>query len=293
MMMLSNHLILCHPLLLPSIFPSFEVFSTSGGQSIGASTSASVLPINIQGWFLLGLTGFDLLAVQGTVKSLLQHHNSKTSILQCSVFYMIQLSHQYMTTGNTTSMTVWTFVGKAMTLPFNMMSRFVITFIPRSKHLLFAWLQSPSVVILEPKKIKSCHCSYFFSPSICYEVMKLEPMILVFWMLNFKPIFILFHPHQEALQSLFTFCPLGGVICIFEVLIFLLANLILACDSSSPAFHILYSAYKVNKQSDNIPAQCSPFLILNQSFVSCLVLTVASLPAYKFLRRQVCQSRGP
>ena len=138
-------------------FPISCLFA-SVSQSIGAS--ASVLPINIQGWFLLGLTRFDLLAVQGTVKSLLQHHNSKASILQCSVFFMIQLSHQYMTTRNTTSMTIWTFVGKVMSLLFNTLSRFGIALLPRSKHLLISWLQSHSVVILEPKKIKSCHCSY-------------------------------------------------------------------------------------------------------------------------------------
>ena len=116
------------------------------GQSIGASASASVLPMNIQDWF-------DLLAVQGTLKSLLQHHSSKAPILQCSAFFMVQLSHPYMTTGKTIALTRWTFVSKVMSLLFNMWCRFVIAFLPRSKRLLISWLQSPSAVILEPKKI--------------------------------------------------------------------------------------------------------------------------------------------
>ena len=113
---------------------------------------------------------FDLLAVQETLKSLLQHHSSKTSILQCSALFMVQLSHPYMTTGKTTALTRWTFVGKVMSLLFNMLSRLVIVFLPRSKHLLISWLQSSSAVILEPKKIKSLTVSIVF-PSICYEGM--------------------------------------------------------------------------------------------------------------------------
>ena len=127
---------------------------TSGGQRIGASASASVLPMNIHGWFPLGLTGC-LLAVQRTLKSLLQHHSSKASILQHSAFFMVQLSHPYMTTGKTIALTRRTFVGKVVSLLFNMLSRFVIAFLPRSKHLLISWLQSPSTVIFEPKKIRS------------------------------------------------------------------------------------------------------------------------------------------
>ena len=123
----SNHLILCRPLLFPpSIFPSIKVFSNesvfaSGGQSIGVS--ASVLPMNIQDWCPLGCTGLDLLAVQGTLKSLLQHHSSKGSVLWCSAFFIVQLSHRYMTTGKTIALTRWTFVGKVMSLIFNMLSR--------------------------------------------------------------------------------------------------------------------------------------------------------------------------
>ena len=121
----------------------------------------------------------ELLAVQGTLKRLLQHHSSKASILQRLTFFIVQLSHPYMTTGKTIALTKWTFVGKIMSLLFNMLSRLIIAFLPRSKHLLISWLQSPSEVILEPKKIKSVAVS-IVSPSICHEVMGLDAMILVF-----------------------------------------------------------------------------------------------------------------
>ena len=125
----------------------------------------------------------DLLAVQGTLKSLLQHHSSKASILRCSAFFIVQLSHPYMTTRKTIALTRQTFVGKVMSLLFNMLSRLIITFLPRSIRLLLSWLQSPSVVILEPPKIKLATVP----SSICHEVMGLDAMILVFWMLSFKP----------------------------------------------------------------------------------------------------------
>ena len=118
----------------------------------------------------------DLLAVQGTLKSLLQHHSSKASILQCSAFFMIQISYPYMTTGNTIALNRWTFVSKVTSLLFNMLSRLVIAFFPRNKHLLISWLQSPSAVILEPKKIKSVTVS-IVSPSVCHEVMGLDAVI--------------------------------------------------------------------------------------------------------------------
>ena len=121
----------------------------------------------------------DLLAVQGTLKSLHQHRSSKASILLCSAFFIVQLSHPYMTTGKTIALTRWIFVGKAMSLLFNMLSRLVITFLPRRKCLLISWLQSPSPVILETQKIKSVTVSTV-SPSICHEVMELDVMILVF-----------------------------------------------------------------------------------------------------------------
>ena len=130
----------------------------------------------------------DLLAVQGTLKSLLQHHSSKALILLRSAFFTVQLSHPYMTTWKTKAFTKQTFVGKVMSLLFNMLSRLVIVFLPRSKCLLILWLQSPSTVILEPKKIKSVTVS-IVSPAICREVMGTDAMILVFWMLSFKPVF--------------------------------------------------------------------------------------------------------
>ena len=125
----------------------------------------------------------DLLAVQGTLKSLLQHHSPKWTILRHSAFFIVQLSHPYMTTRKTIALTRQTFVGKVMSLLLNILSRLVITFLPRSKHLLISWLQSPSAVILEPPKIKSSTVS----PSISHEVMRPDAMILVFWMLSFKP----------------------------------------------------------------------------------------------------------
>ena len=132
----------------------------------------------------------DLLVVQGTLKSLLQHHSSKASILRPSAFFTVQLSHPYMTTGKTIALTTWTFVGKVMSLLLNMLSRLVITFLPRSKHPLISWLQSPSAVILEPPKIKSATVSTV-SPSTSHEVMEPDAMIFVFWMLSFKPTFSL------------------------------------------------------------------------------------------------------
>ena len=132
----------------------------------------------------------DLLAVQGTLKSLLQHHSSEASILRCSAFFIVQLSHAHMTSGKTIALTRWTFVGKVISLLLNMLSRFVITFLPRNKRLLISWLQSPSAVILEPPKIKSATV-YTVSPSISHEVMGPDTMILVFWILSFKENFSL------------------------------------------------------------------------------------------------------
>ena len=154
----SSHLILCHPfLLLPSIPPSIRVFSNESTLRMRwpkyCSFSFSIIPSKeIPGLISFRMHWLDLLAVQGTLKSLLQHHSSKASILQCSVFFIVQLSHPYMTTGKTIPLTRWTFVGKVMSLLLNMLSRLVITFLPRSKHLLISQLQSPSAVILEPPK---------------------------------------------------------------------------------------------------------------------------------------------
>ena len=154
----------CHPTISSSVVPfssclqsfpasgSFQMsqFFESGGQRIGVSATASVLPMNIQDWFLLGWTVWISFVVQGTLKSLLQHHSSKASILQCSAFFTVHLSHPYKTTGKTIALTRRTFVGNVSA--FKMLSRLVITFLPRSKRLLISWLQSPSAVILEPPK---------------------------------------------------------------------------------------------------------------------------------------------
>ena len=165
----------CHPNMLFSVtlfssclqsFPALKYFLMSplfrwSGQSIEALTSASILPMNIQGRFLR-IKWFDLLAVQGTLKSFLQHHNLKTSILWWSALFTVQLSHLYMTTGKTITLTIWNSVSKVMSLLFNMLSLFLIDFLPRIKHLLITWLQSSSTVILDPKKVKSFTVSKFF-----------------------------------------------------------------------------------------------------------------------------------
>ena len=183
-----NHLILCRPLLLlPSIFPSIRVFSSvsvlrtrwpkywSFSSTISPSNDYSKLISFRMDWL-------DLPAVQGTLKSLLQHHSSKVSILWHSAFFIVQLSHPYLTTGKTIALSIWTFVDKVMSLLFNMLSRLFIAFLPRSKHLLISWLHSPSAVILEPKKIKPVTVS-IVSPSICHEVMGPNAMIFI-WFLN-------------------------------------------------------------------------------------------------------------
>ena len=189
----------CHPVISSSVIPSSSspqsltasVFSSESALLIRWSkywsVSFSISPSNEHpGLISLRMDWLDLLAVQGTLKSLLQHHSSKASILRHSGFFTVQLSHPYMTTGKTIALTRQTFVGKVMSLLFNMISRLVITCLPRSKRLLISWLSSPSAVILEPKKIKSDTVSTV-SPSIFHEVMGPDAMILVFWMLSFKP----------------------------------------------------------------------------------------------------------
>ena len=163
----SNHLILCCPLLLlPSIFPSIGVFSNESNFYIKWpnywSFSFNISPSNeYSGLIYVRMDWLDLLAVQGTLKNLVQLHSSKAAIVQLSAFFIVQLSHPYMTTGKTIALTRRTFVGKGMSLLFNTLSRLVITFLPRSKCLLISWQQSPSAVILEPKKIV-CHCFHCF-----------------------------------------------------------------------------------------------------------------------------------
>ena len=200
----SSHLILCCPLLLlPSIFPIIRVFSNESALHIKWSKywsfSSSVSPSDeYSGLISFRINWFNLLAVQRTLKSLLHHHSSKASILRCSAFFIVQLSHPYMTTGKTKALTRQTIVGKVMSLLFLMLPRLVIAFLPRSKHLLISWLQSPPAVIFESRKIKSATVSTV-SPSVYCEVMGQDAMILVFWMFSFKPAFSLFfHFHQEA-----------------------------------------------------------------------------------------------
>ena len=155
-------------------------FVASDGKSIGLRCSFSISPSNeCSGLISFRTDWLDLLAVQRTLKCLLQHHSSNASILQHSAFFMVQLSHPYMTTGKTMALTSWTFVSKVMSLLFNMLSRLVIAFLPRSKRLLISWLQSPSAVILEPKKIKSITVSVV-SPSIFPEVMGSDAMVFFF-----------------------------------------------------------------------------------------------------------------
>ena len=185
LVMSSSHLILCHPLLLlPSTPPSIRVFSNESTLRMRWpkywSFSFNISPSNEHPRLIsFRMDWLDLLAVQGMLKSLLQHHSSKASILWHSAFFTVQLSHPYMTTGKTIALTRWTFVGKVMSLLYNMLSRLVITFLPRSKHLLISWLQPPSTVVLEPPKIKSDTVSTV-SPSISHEVMGPDAMILVF-----------------------------------------------------------------------------------------------------------------
>ena len=192
--MSSSHLILCHPLLLlPPIFSSIRVFSNESALWIRWpkywSFSFNINPSNEHpGLISFRMHWLDLLVVQGTLKSLLQHHSSKPSILRHSVFFIVQLSHPYMTTGKTIALIRRTFVGKVMSLLLNVLSRLLINFLPRSKGLWISWLQSPSTVILEPPRIKSATVS-IVCPSIFHEVMGPDAMILVFWMLTLSQLF--------------------------------------------------------------------------------------------------------
>ena len=214
----SNHLILCHPLLLqPSIFPSIRVFQVSqffalGGQSIGVSASVSVLPMNIQDWFPLVCTGWTFWLSRVFSNTTVQKHQ----------FFGSQRSSQSNSHIHTwllekpIALTRQTFVGKVTSLLFNMLSSLVIAFLPRSKHILISWLQSPSAVILEPKKIKSLTVS-IVSPSICHEVLGPDAMIFIFWMLSFKPTFSLSSFIKRLFSSLLSAIRVD-VICISEVI---------------------------------------------------------------------------
>ena len=225
----SVHLILCHPLLLlPSIFPSISVFSNESALCFRWTKycSFSISPSNEYSELIsFRIDWFELLAVLGTLKSLLQHHSLKASILQLSAFFMVQLSHPYMTTGKTIGLTIQTFVGKMISLLFNILSRFVTAFLPRSNCFLISWLQSPSMVILETKKIKSVTVS-IFSPSICLEVIGPDAVIFVFWILSFKPVFSL--SSFTVIKRLFSSSSLSAIRVVssayLRLLIFLLAS---------------------------------------------------------------------
>ena len=204
---------------------------------------------------------------------------------------MVQLSHPYMTTRKTIALTMQTFASKVLSLLFNMLSRFVIVFLPRSKHLLILWLQSPSTVILEPRKIKSVTVSIFPS-SICHGVMGTDAMVFIYWMLSFKTAFS--HSSFTFIKRLFSSSLLSAFRMIpsayLRLLIFLLAILIPAYESSSLAFHMMYSAYKSKKQDASIQPWHRPFPIWNQSIVPCLTIIVST---FRFFGRQVKWSSIP
>ena len=274
---------------------SFQMsqFFASGVQSVGVSASDSDLPMNIQDWFPLGWTDWISLQSKG-----LSRVFSNTTVQEQQFFgsQLSLLSNSYIhaATGNTIALTRQTFVDKVLSPLFNMLSILVITFLPKSKRLLISWPQSPSAVILEPKKRKSVTVSTV-SPSISYEVMGPDVMILVFWMLSFKPTFSL--SSFTFIKRLFSSYSLSAIRVMssayLRLLIFLQAILIPACASSSPVFLKMYSACKLNKQGDNIQLWHTPFSIWNQSVFPCPVLTVASWSAYRFLKGQVRWSGIP
>ena len=264
---------------------------TSSSQRIGASASASVLPMNIQDWFPLGWTGLISLQSKG-LSRFSPTPQFKIINLQCSAFFMVQLSHPYVPTGETIALTRQTFVGKVMSLLVSTLSRFVIAFLPRGKHPLISWLQSPSAVIFELKKIKSVTAS-IVSPSICHEVMGPDAMIFVFWLLSFKLAFSL--SSFTSIKKLFSSSLLSAMRLLssayLRLLIFLPTIMIPACASSSPVFLVMNSAYKLNKQGDNIQPWHTPFPIGNQSIVPCLVLTIASCQEGYDKRRQCVKNK--
>ena len=219
-------------------------FFTSGGQIIGVSASASVLPMNTQDWSSLGWTGWISLLSTGLLRVFSNTRVQKNQFFGAQLSF--QLSYPYMATVKTKTLTRWNFVGKAMSLLFNMLSRLVITFIPRSKHLLISWLQSLSAVILEPKKIKSDPVSTV-SQSTSHEVMGLDAMILVFWKLSFKPTFSLFS--FTFIKRLFSSSLLSAIRVMssayLRLLIFLPAILIPAC-AHHPAQHFSWCTLHIS-----------------------------------------------
>ena len=237
-------------------------------------------------WLPLGLTGLISLLSKGLSRCLLQYHNLKTSILHHSAFFMVQISHLYMTTGKTMALTIWAFVGKVMSLLFNMLSRFVIAFLPRSKCFNFM----AAVTMHSDFGAQENSLSLFPLFAHLFAIKWWDGCHDTnFLMLSFKPALPLSSfTFIKRLFSSFLFSAVRVVPSAYlRLLIFLLAILIPFCDSSSPAFHMMYSAYKLNKQGDNTQPWHIPFPILKQSVVPCLVLIVASWPAYRFLKRQV------
>ena len=252
LVMPSNHFILCCSLLfLPSIFLIIRVFSKQSVLHIRWPKYWSFSPSNeYSGLISIRMDWFDLLAVQGTLKSLLQHHNSKASVLRHSAFFMVQLSHSYMTTGKIIALTRRTFVGQVMSLLFNMLSKLVIAFLPRNKCLLILWLQSPSAVILEPPKIKSLTVFPIYLPwsdgTRCHDLSLLN--------VEFQAIFSL--SSFTFIKRLFSSSSLSAIRVVsaayLRLLKFLPEILIAACASLSPAFLMIYSAYKLNQRGDDI-----------------------------------------
>ena len=249
-----------HPLLSPS--PTLNLSQHQGlfqwvssshqvAKVLGVSASVSVLAMNIQDWFPVGWTGWISLQSKG-LSSLPQCHSSKASILQRSAFCMVQLSHTHMTTGKTIALTRWTFVGKEMSMLLNMLSKLVIAFLPRSKRLLISWLQSPSAVVLEPQKIV-CHCFHCFPIYFPWSDGTGCNDLHIFNVLN-QP----FHsPLSPSSRGSFSSSSLSGIRVVssanLRLLVILPEILIPACASTSPAFHMMFFAYKLNKQSDSIP----------------------------------------
>ena len=267
----SNHLILCHPLLLlPSIFPSIRIFSSESVLHIRWtkywSFRFSISPSNeYSGLISFRWTGWISLLSKELSRVFSNTTVENINSLVLSFLYS-PLSRRYMTTGKTTALTRQTFVGKVMSLLFNTLSRLVITFLPRSKRLLISWLQSPSAMILEPQNIKSAslHCfSIYLSWSNGTRC-----LIFVFWILSFKQTFSL--SSFTFIKRLFSYS-LSAIRVVssayLRLLIFLPAILIPAYASSSPEFLMMYSAYKLNKQCDNIQPWCTPFPIWNQSLL--------------------------
>ena len=294
----SNHLILSSP--SP---PALNLFQHQGLFKWVSSSNqvAKVLEFQLQYQSFQWRPRTDLLK-DGLVRSPCSPRDSQessptpqfksiNSLVLC--FLYSPTSHPYMTIGKTIALTRRTFVDKVMSLLLNMLSRLVVTLLPRSKQLLISWLQSPSAVILELPPEKSATVSTI-SPSICHEVMGPDAMILVFWMLSFKPTFSLSFTFINRLLNSSSLSAKRVVSSAYlKLLMFLPATLISACVSSSPEFLLMYSAYKLNKHGDNIQPWHTPFSIWNQFVVPCPVLTVASWPAYRFLKRQVRYSGIP